>query len=319
MIAILARSSDHHPARLSRQCLFASAARQSALYRCRATSCWRSPPTRPPPRRCRLLARSLFSAVAALALASAAQFDLKADWKLTGRAPAAALKTFSVAMPMRDFPGLEKTLLEISDPYSKRYGQWLTLEEADVFAATPDETAEEVLAWAESTGASCVRLAESLKCKGSVAALEELLSTELSTYVHTQSGRSIIRTSAPASMPLSLEGKALFLTGLTRFPIPRLGNSRPAAVLQAINGGAADYTVVPQTLVALYNVTSSDGAAASTQAPVEFQGYPSYVQTDLDTFTKDVNVPDFTIPKSQIIGPFNANAQAESTLDEQCA
>jgi tripeptidyl-peptidase-1 len=256
-----------------------------------------------------------FSAIAALVLVSATSFDLKKDWKVTGRAPSNAVKTFSIAMPMRDFPGLEKTLLEISDPYNKRYGQWLTLEEANAFSATPEAIASEVQEWAESTGASCTRLPESFKCRGSVASLESLLSTELSTYVHTTSGHTIIRASAPASMPLSLEGKALFLTGLTRFPIPRLGNSRPAAVMQAIN--AVDYSVVPQTLTALYNITSVDGAAASTQAPVEFQGYPAYVQKDLDVFTTDVNVPDFTIPTSQIIGPFNANAQAESTLDEQ--
>jgi tripeptidyl-peptidase I len=259
----------------------------------------------------------LIAAVFAASVAYATGYSLNADWKLVGPANKDAMKTFSVAMPMRDFPGLEKELLEISDPYNKRYGQWLTAEEADAFAATPKDIADEVHAWAQSTGATCTRLPESLKCAGSVASIEALLSTELSEFVHKKLGHRVIRTSAPATVPIELEGKVVMVTGLTRFPIPRLGNSRPMDILKAISAPLADYAIVPETLTNLYNVTTVDGTNSSTQAPVEFQNYPGYVQSDLDTFTKNVGVADFTIPSNQFIGPYAPNAQAESTLDEQ--
>lgn len=237
--------------------------------------------------------------------------------------PAAARGAASTLSPAAAPPsapqGLEKKLSEISDPFHASYGQWLTAAQADAYTATPKNVASEVLAWATSTGAACTRLPESLKCSGSVAAIEALLDTELSLFAHTTSGHKIIRVAAgtPATVPESLTGKVIMVTGLLRFPIPRLGNSRPVDIMQALAAPDVDYSVVPETLNIMYNITTVDGSAASTQAPVEFQNYPAYVQADLDTFTKDVGVPDFTIPKSNIIGPFAASAQAESTLDEQ--
>lgn len=216
---------------------------------------------------------------------------------------------------MRDQPGLEKSLAELSDPYHARYGHWLTLEEANYFSATSPAIAAEVLAWAESTGAACESLPESLKCAGSVAAIEALLSTELGEFAHVKTGGRILRAVTAATVPDKLIGKVVMVTGLTAFPIPRLGNSRPIDVMEAIS--AVDYSIVPQTFNAVHNVTTVDGSPASTVGPIEFQNYPAFVQSDLDTFTKNVAVSDYVIPPSNIIGAFSPNAQAESTLDEQ--
>ena len=78
-------------------------------------------------------------------------------WTEVGRANPMELKGFTVGMPMKDFPLLERTLDEVSNPKSKRYGQWLSKEEADAIAATPENIAAEVKKWATSTGAHCER------------------------------------------------------------------------------------------------------------------------------------------------------------------
>jgi len=242
--------------------------------------------------------------------------DVRAKgWKTLGRAQETDVKTFSVAMPMADYEGLEKKVLEISDPAHATYGQWLSKEQVEVFTTTPAPVAKEVQAWAESTGAACTRLANSFKCAGAAPAVEALFDTELSIYGHTATGRKIMRASTDAAMPAELEGKVLMVTGLRNFPVPRLGSVRPIEAIVAL--GAVDYSVVPSTLVSFYNITSFDGSAASTQAPVEFQGYPAYVQTDLDTFATSTKTPDYTIPASHIIGPFAPDPAAESTLDQQ--
>jgi hypothetical protein len=97
------------------------------LRQSRVHACGRRPPPPPPSSAplqvlpCpRLKMRSLV--VAALSVAAAAR-SLTADWKVTGRASATALKTFSVAMPMRDFDGLDRKLQEIADPFHPSYGQ----------------------------------------------------------------------------------------------------------------------------------------------------------------------------------------------------
>ena len=51
--------------------------------------------------------------------------------------------------------------------------------------------AKDVKQWAESTGAKCLRMAEAFKCVGAVSTIEALLSTELSHYAHTSSGRKV--------------------------------------------------------------------------------------------------------------------------------
>lgn len=224
--------------------------------------------------------------------------------------------SFSVALPMRDFPALERELSEISDPRNPRYGQWLSKEEADALTATPEDIKTEAYKWATSTGAECVKQVESLSCKGSVRSIEALLDTELHTFMHTVTGDKLIRTSntKPGRVPTSLMGKVLMVTGLTQFPVPRLGSKRGMEVPRAQD---TDYAVVPETLNIFYNVTSDDSAAASSVGPIEFQGYPAIVQTDLDGFATNTGLPKWQIPQSQIIGPFAPGAGAESALDEQ--
>jgi hypothetical protein len=105
------------------------------------------------------------------------------------------------------------------------------------------------------------------------------------------------------------------VTGLTQFPVTRLGSHRPIETVKAL--ADVDYTVVPETLQAFYNISSWDGASQSTQAPIEFQGYPGYVDSDLQSFLQDSAVPAYTIPAAQVIGPYAPSAGAESDLDEQ--
>jgi tripeptidyl-peptidase-1 len=222
-------------------------------------------------------------------------------------------------MVMRDFPALEKTLLEISDPSHPNYGKWLTKEEADALTATPDVIANEVKAWATSTGARCSRLTESFKCEGTVAQIEKLLNGRLDSWLHKTTGEKIIRTSMdqPGSIPSKLEGKVTIVTGLTQFPMgQRTGTARPAAVY--LGNTDTDYTIVPETCRILYNATAAPtGSKSSSVGPIEFQGYPAVIQTDLDGFATNVGLPKWTIPADQTVGPFAPGAGAESALDEQ--
>ncbi len=218
---------------------------------------------------------------------------------------------------MRDFPALEAKLNDISNPFSPNYGQWLSSEEANALTATPDSIAKEVYQWATSTGAKCVRQPESWKCAGTVAQIETLLDAHLDYWLHTTLGDKIIRTSMekPGRVPDQFVNKVTILTGLTQCPMgQRVGTVRPHSVY--VNNKDTDYSVVPETLRILYNATDS-GSSSTSAGPIEFQGYPAVIQTDLDTFAKNVGMADFNIPSANIIGPFQPGAGAESALDEQ--
>lgn len=228
---------------------------------------------------------------------------------------------------------------------SPRYGQWLTKAEADAFTATTPAIAREVKHWATSTGASCERKPEAFKCEGTVEQIEELLNTELSVFAHTKTGAKVVRRTgtfpnrttvvdirsqaptgilnialtyvlaAAATVPEHLVGKVVMVTGLSNLPVPRLGSHRPVEIVRALTD--ADYSVVPSTLATFYNITKWDGSNTNTQAPVEFQGYPGYVDSDLQSFLKDVGIPSYTIPTTRMIGAYAPAPAAESGLDEQ--
>jgi subtilase family serine protease len=259
--------------------------------------------------------RTASLAVLAAGLAQAAHYTPEAAklWVNGGRAAMTDRKTFTVGMVMRDFPALERTLLDISNPFSANYGKWLSKEQADALTATPDAIAEEVRAWATSTGAECVRAPEAWRCEGSVAAIEMLLDAKLDYWVHVSTRERLIRTSmdVPGSVPASLEGKVTVVTGLTQFPLGwRTGSSRPMTLSDT------DYSIVPESLRTIYNHTLT-GSKATSVGPAEFQSYPAIIETDLTAFAKDMGLPAWTIPKNQTIGPFQPGAGAESALDEQ--
>jgi tripeptidyl-peptidase-1 len=262
-----------------------------------------------------MLYKSLAAGLAATAATASYSDSRKQDWKVLGRADSNSRTRFTVGMAMRDQAGLERTLMDISDPTSPNYGKWLTKEEADAFTATPTHIRKEVKKWAQHTGAQCVDLAEALRCEGSVDSIEKLFKTELSEYGHKTKGKRIIRTSADASVPDRFKDKITVVTGLTQFPVPKLGSWRPVSVIHDLADN--DYTIVPQTLQKIYNITF-DGSSSSTQAAVEFQGYPAYVQADTDTFATNTGIKTWSVPTAQIIGPFQPEeGAAESTLDEQ--
>ena len=121
---------------------------------------------------------------------------------------------------------------------------------------------------------------------------------------------------APGSIPSSLAGKVTIMTGLTQFPMgQRTGAVRPESAYRAQD---TDYSVVPETLNILYNHQGADDSSSAVSAgPIEFQTYPAIIQTDDDTFAKNVGIPAWTIPQNQTVGTFNPGAGAESALDEQ--
>jgi tripeptidyl-peptidase I len=252
----------------------------------------------------------------------------KNEWTVVKRAPKNVLKTFGVAMKMSNFEELERQLEDISNPKSKNYGRWLTKSEADLLTATKPEIVAEVKQWAQSTGAQCRQTApEALSCQGKVHQIEKLLSTELSVHKHKKSGKTIIRTSAPATVPKSLEGKVLFVEGLTKLPVARLGSVTAAKKTEAGSDddptptpSGPDYVIVPETLIHMYNVSVADGSAASTQGAAEFQGYPAPDLTaagDLGVFSNNTATPFWSVAPANIIGPFSVSPSAESTLDAQ--
>ena len=68
---------------------------------------------------------------------------------LTGTDPEATLEVL-LAIKQSNTKELEETLLEVSDPASPRYGQWLALEEVDALVAPASASVTAVTSWLAS-------------------------------------------------------------------------------------------------------------------------------------------------------------------------
>lgn len=184
----------------------------------------------------------------------------------------------------------------------------MTKAEINEMTATPGWMANSVLSWLETSGHSCTKRSDSIRCRGSVAAVESMLQTRMHTYQHKKTGDRVHQVDGDYTFPTEMEGKIEFLSGLYGFPAEHLGQARKLE--------AGETFTVPETLVNTYNLQGVTGDSSITQSAAEFQDYPAFAQKDLTEFITQTAIASFSVAKT--IGPFNGNEpQPESTLDVQ--
>ena len=263
-------------------------------------------------------------ALAALALAAGAAAQslhhVADEFVRVGASDLDAVLRFSAALPMQNFPTLEAKLLDIADPKSANYGNWMSQAEVNSLVEPPAALRAEVRAWVTSTGASCGDFPTSLRCTATVAQVNALLQTEVSAFRQTTLGGKIVHRvhpDTPYTFPAHLDGKLLFLTNLADFPTVRRRNGHVQAV-EIVDGKAAatDYAVLLETLEDFYKTTGVKGSKDATTSPAEFQADSCWSKKDVAAMAKANGIPDWNV--SHITGPCTgSNPDAEAELDEQ--
>jgi len=228
---------------------------------------------------------------------------------------------FSAAMPIKNQATLEAKLLDISNPTSPNFGQWMTRDEVNALIEPSAGDRADVRKWVTSTGAKCVDMPSSLKCVASVSSVNKLLKTKLSAFQQKTQNNKVVHRLHPestyTSWPNSLDDKLLFLTNLADFPTVKRRNGAIKQI-EMVDGKvqATDYAVVLETLTDFYQLKGVKGAKVSSTAPAEFQGDSCYNKKDLSEMAKSVGVPDWNITKT--VGPCTGqNPDLEASLDEQ--
>ncbi|MFZ3557075.1 MULTISPECIES: S53 family peptidase [unclassified Streptomyces] len=125
--------------------------------------------------------------------------------------------TARVYLAGRDAKGLAQYAKDVSDPTSGHYQKYLSAKEArGRFGATKAQIAE-VTAWLKSAGLTVTgSTAHYLSVSGDVAATEKAFGTQLHDY--KKGGHTYRAPSAAASVPASLDGAVLTVTGLDSAP-----------------------------------------------------------------------------------------------------
>lgn len=159
-----------------------------------------------------------------------------------------------VAVKQGNTEKLTAELMAVSDPRSKRYGQHLSQAEVDALTAPTDEAVRAVTQWLESAGLSPEKVTTNgdfIHAHVTVAEAETLLNTTYTGYHHQDTETSVVRASAPYTLPADVAKHVDFVTPTTSFP-PMHNKPKKSAPRED------KFKVTPPFLRQLYKMTDAD-------------------------------------------------------------
>lgn len=131
------------------------------------------------------------------------------DWIRREPAPDTHIINLQVALKQRDFPSFEEKLLDISDPDSTSYGQWMLQEEVNSFLQPSQDSIDAVKRWFEDHGLEERNTKRSiagdwLTVPVTIAQARAMLGdADFAIWQHRDTGEKLIRTTE-YSLPRSV-------------------------------------------------------------------------------------------------------------------
>ena len=231
---------------------------------------------------------------------------------------------------------MDQMLLDLQDPNSPRYHQWLTPQQtADQFGIAPTDLAA-VTQWLQSQGLHVDDVAAGgvfITFSGPVSAVQHAFSTELHSFAFNAASQRYASTQAPA-IPAAISSVVQFVGGLDELyfknylvqsPARPMSEVFPdttgqATPLYSLNSGAIHW-VSPGDFSLIYDINSiySSGISGSTSRVAILGGSRTLASdiTNYETlFTLPALQPNVVIlPSGSDPGLTNNGNQAEATLD----
>lgn len=178
-----------------------------------------------------------------------------------------ALK-MQIALKQSDMAGLEKTLLDVSNPKSSNYRNWLSKEELEKYTTPSSETVDAVTSWLTSNGIASSSIKQTspdwLEVPISISKMEALLNTKYTMYQDARSGVQVPRTSN-YSIPETLHAHIDTIQPTTAFYrkiAPQKGDPKPAQMVKRQNNCDPN-NIIPECLQSYYNVDYTSSGKAT--------------------------------------------------------
>ncbi|KAI0769616.1 family S53 protease [Trametes elegans] len=185
--------------------------------------------------------------------------SVPAAFARVGPAPQDTMLNLRISLVQGDLAGLEKALMDVSDPASPLKGQFLSKEQVEAFVAPKPETAAAVAAWLKENDITATKITpagDALSISIPVSKANALLDAEFTVFNHTRSGTTSVRTLS-YSIPADLKGHLDFIHPTTFVPATE-DKPAPAANLtgDAVPASCAT-TITPACLQALYGIPTT--------------------------------------------------------------
>ncbi|KAJ6632605.1 family S53 protease [Mycena sp. CBHHK59/15] len=189
----------------------------------------------------------------------------------TGPTPLGQTLNLRFALAQRDIAGLQDTVYEISTPGSPRYGQYLTKEEVEQFAAPSEETVSQINSWFSANNLSSSPISPAgdwIAVNMTVSQANALLLADFSTFQNEETNQTVVRTLS-YSIPSTLKTSINAVYPTVTFPMASVGKpsfvnkTTGAPTSRAIPADCqSDWS--PACLQSLYGIPSTPAEATSS-------------------------------------------------------
>jgi kumamolisin len=175
--------------------------------------------------------------------------------QLLGRLPETQQMQLDIVLPLSDPAGLERFLVDLYNPASASYRQFLTPQEFTALFGPTQEQYDAVLAFAKANGLTVVggsRDGMDVQVTGSVTAIESAFHVYMRTYQHPTENRAFYAADREPTTELPFQ--LWHISGLDNFSIPH-------ALLVNRSSYATARGIAPEAVVS--HATTGSGPSAS--------------------------------------------------------
>ncbi|KAJ7902530.1 subtilisin-like protein [Mycena olivaceomarginata] len=178
--------------------------------------------------------------------------------------------TLRIALAQSDIAGLQAKTYAVSNPANALYGQHLTVDEVAKFVRPTSVTISEVSEWLSEHGITAKNVSPAgdlLQITVSVSKANALLGAQFSTFTHSATGKSSIRTLS-YSLPASLQSHVRFVHPTVAF-VPPLG-------APSLNAVEVKRDVVEKRAAPISDAVPASCASVANPACIEaIYGFPA--------------------------------------------
>ena len=251
-------------------------------------------------------------------------FTLPKPWQQIQRTPSHQIITIHFGLKQTGTHQLHQTLLDLSNPESTNYGQWLSKSQVESIVYTNPIHIENVISWItnQTSAAAIIKVvgSDAIRLTASASEIESLFHTELHQVRHPNSNQDHTRATTKyihTAIPKSLQDIIQIITPIFNFIRPQKRQRRPTT---AADPPPADPSIIPQTINNIYNIplTTSSSIQFSTQAVAEMQhalGPEGFNKNDLNMYQTTFQLKNSLIPTTVVGKNDGIDQTGECTLD----
>ena len=123
---------------------------------------------------------------------------MPSQWNSIGVPDPENIVSRHIGLKQRNIEGLQRKLLDISNPESPNYGRWLSKEEVEKYTTPTAQTTNSVNSWLEAAGVDASSLHQPspdwIQVTLPLHQAEELLQARYSVYQDSHTGHTLVRT-----------------------------------------------------------------------------------------------------------------------------